>query len=281
MPQRAASGSPPAEGKQASVTAGWTTWISTLAQALLDLLYPPRCPGCGRLGSLFCEHCLALIEPIRPPVCQRCGRPLDAGPAAQPGSECEAVGGRWAVGLCPTCWSAPSPLDGVTAVAVFAHPLRQAIHTFKYEDGRSLAPILGKLMVEAWHAGQLSADVIVPVPLHASRLAERGYNQSALLAHVLGQGVGVAVRPELLVRQRATQPQVGLTAQERRQNVGGAFACRGQVAGQRVVLVDDVCTTGATLEVCASALKEGGAAVVWGFTLARPRWDPTYAEAPG
>lgn len=179
------------------------------------------------------------------------------------------------------CQRTRSPLDGVSAVAVFAHPLREAIHTFKYENGRGLAPILGGLMVEAWQAAGLSADVIVPVPLHASRLAERGYNQSALLAHVLGQGVGVAVRPELLVRQRATQPQVGLTAQERLQNVSGAFACRGQVDGQRVVLVDDVCTTGATLEACASALKEGGAAVVWGFTLARARWEPAYEHTDG
>ena len=127
-------------------------------------------------------------------------------------------------------------------------------------------------MADAWRDAGLSADLIVPVPLHPSRVAERGYNQSTLLADVLSPAVGVPMVEEVLVRQKATLPQVTLGRLERQQNVRGAFACRGDVAGQRIVLIDDVCTTGATLEACAAALRSRGAASVWGFTLARPRW---------
>ena len=242
---------------------GWLSRLSTAGKALLDLLYPPRCVGCGRVGSLFCDACQAQIELIRPPVCRRCGRPLATG------------------GLCPTCQRVPSALDGITSIAIFAHPLRAAIHSLKYGNGIALAAPLGAFMADAWREAGLSADLIVPVPLHPSRVAERGYNQSALLADVLGPAVGVPVAEHVLVRQKATLPQVTLGRSERRQNVRGAFTCRGDVAGQRIVLVDDVCTTGATLEACAAALRSGGVAAVWGFTLARPRWTGPPIEVQG
>ncbi len=235
--------------------ARWLTQLRTAGRALLDLIYPPRCAGCGRVGDLLCEICLAQFEPIRPPVCQHCGRPIPH------------------EGLCRTCQHTPSPLDGIAAAAVFAPPLRDVIHTFKYNNGRGLATPLAQQMAVAWQQGELSADLIAPVPLHAARLAERGYNQSALLARALGPAVGVPVAETLLARQRATLPQVTLGAEARRQNVSGAFVCRGDVAGRRIVLVDDVCTTGATLEACAAALKASGAGNVWAFTLARARWS--------
>jgi ComF family protein len=233
-------------------------------QSLLDLIYPPRCPGCGRIGSAFCESCQDRIEWIRPPVCRRCGCPIPYD------------------GLCTHCQRVPSSLDGVLAAAVFSDPLRQAIHALKYENAMSVAGPLGAIMSGAWRLGSLpEADVILPVPLHSRRQAERGYNQSTLLARILGRSVGVPVDERILVRERATRPQVGLDQSARKQNVEGAFVCRGRVAGRTFAVVDDVCTTGATLEACAGALKASGAALVWGFTLARARWGADQTQEAG
>ena len=132
-------------------------------------------------------------------------------------------------------------------------------------------------MAAAWRQGNFAADVIIPVPLHAARLTERGYNQSALLARILSREVGVPIDETALVRAKATQQQATLNALERRKNVEDAFACRGNVTSKHVVLVDDVCTTGSTLEACAVALRAAGAASVWAFTLARARWEPGFA----
>jgi len=223
---------------------------------VLDVLYPPRCPGCGRMGEVFCAACLRRVEPLPAAACLRCGRP---GPVGQ---------------LCPDCQATPSPLDVILSAAVFAPPLREAIHQLKYENNRSLAEPLSALMAAAWLRLPVQADVIVPVPLHRRRAAERGYNQAALLARGLAEAVGVPVNEGVLARVKPTRQQVGLDRAERALNVAGAFECRGGLAGRRVVLVDDVCTTGSTLQACAQALRRGGATWVGGFTLARARWEP-------
>lgn len=236
--------------------------LAAAGQALLDLLYPPRCAGCGRLGESFCPACQARIEPLPEPACPRCGHP------------------QLSRDLCAACWAVPSALDGIRSAAVFAHPLRDAIHAFKYNNNRDLAQPLGACMAAYWQVAGLTADRIVPVPLHPRRVTERGYNQSALLARVLGRSVGLPVDERVLVRQRATAHQVGLGRAERQQNVAGAFGCRADLAGQRLILIDDVCTTGSTLEACAEALRMAGATSVWGFTLARARWEPGRSDAP-
>jgi ComF family protein len=162
-------------------------------------------------------------------------------------------------------------IDGIRSVAIFAGSLRKAIHRLKYDYVRDLAVPLGEMVVSFWQETPLPADVIVPVPLHPRRVRERGYNQAALLAEQLAQATGIPMACHVLLRHKYTVSQTKLDAEQRRQNVDGAFTCVGsEVRGKRVLLMDDVCTTGATLEASSVALKAGGAQSVWALTLARP-----------
>lgn len=161
-------------------------------------------------------------------------------------------------------------LDGIRSVSPFHGPVEAAIHYLKYRHGRGLAEPLGEWMAAYWREHPLPVDVIVPVPLHPSRLRARGYNQAALLAWALSRWIGLPVDEEALYRTRATASQMRLKAMDRRHNVEGAFYCPpSRMDGRRVLLIDDVCTTGATLEACAYALRAGGAIAVWALTLAR------------
>ncbi len=232
----------------------WSVSWTQLREALLDLLFPPRCVGCGRWGERLCAACLAGVERIRPPVCSRCGRPV-----------------RAAASLCAVCRTYPLTVDGIRSVAYFEGPLREAVHAFKYRGVRTLAQPLAELLVAYQRVYRLPAGMVVPVPLHPQREAERGYNQAALLAHAVGEALALPVAVDVLARVRATPPQVGLNAAERRVNVRAAFVATAAVSGRSVLLIDDVCTTGATLDACAVALKAQGAASVWGLTVARGR----------
>jgi ComF family protein len=168
----------------------------------------------------------------------------------------------------------------VYPATIFVHPIRPAIHAFKYEGATDLAGPLAEWLVATWRLHRLAADLIVPVPLHPKREAERGYNQSVLLARELSERVDVPVAPAELVRSVRTRPQVGLSRDERRANISGAFRCAGKVTDLRIILIDDVCTTGATLEACAAELKSAGAAYVAGLTVARPSFEISSAFFP-
>ena len=148
--------------------------------------------------------------------------------------------------------------------------IRQAIHALKYQGVRAMAPTLGQLLAQFLTQAGLDADLLVAVPLHPKRERKRGYNQSLLLAQATGKAIDRPVEAHALLRLKNTPSQLSLLAEERRDNMEGAFqAEREVVAGARILVIDDVCTTGATLEACAIALKEAGAASVWGVTLAR------------
>jgi ComF family protein len=149
--------------------------------------------------------------------------------------------------------------------------MRQAIHQLKYNNFKALALPLAQLLAEYWQSRSWEVEVIVPVPLHGRRLRERGYNQSALLAQELGRLIDLPVVEDSLLRLRDTIAQVKAPdAEIRRKNVLGVFACRdGKLEGEKVLLIDDVCTTGATLDSCAIALNRAGVGSVWGLTLAR------------
>jgi ComF family protein len=235
-------------------------WID----AGIDLLFPPRCVACSSLGNWLCSTCASSIELLQPPLCGRCGLPLQ-----DPGRG--AVTGRW----CSHCRQLPQEWEGLLAYGYYDGPLREAIHQFKYEDMHCLASILASLMAEGWRrlspAGWLP-QAIVPIPLHPSRQRQRGYNQAALLARELGTHLHCPVVEGALVRVRATAPQVGLGIEERRVNVHRAFRCTNtRLHGRNILLVDDVCTTGATLASACLALKAAGAASVLAYTLARAK----------
>jgi ComF family protein len=223
-----------------------------LREALLDLLFPPRCVGCHREGEWFCAVCRRQAEMIPLPICLHCGHHL---PAGQSCSFCRGL-----------------RIDAIRSVAYFDGALREAIHQLKYGGARVLAEPLGQMLAEYVRQNPMAADLALAVPLHPQRLRERGYNQSQLLAEYLAHQLHIPSSSEILQRLRHTRPQVGLNAQERQQNVAEAFSAEAdQVRGRNILLIDDVCTTGATLEACNAALKAAGARAVWALTLARAR----------
>ncbi len=221
-------------------------------RSLLNLLFPPRCVICHREGEWFCAACRAQVEFITPPICERCGRPLS-------GSECRF------------CLEFPLAIDRLRAVAFFDGALRQAIHCFKYQERPELATVFGNMLGEYVAAHPLPIDVVIPVPLHRERERWRGYNQALLLAREMALQEKHALWYNVIERTRATPPQVGLDLRARRENVRDAFAAGPAVSGANILLVDDVCTTGATMNACAAALKQRGAKFVCGLALARPR----------
>ncbi len=217
-----------------------------------DLLFPPRCVSCSRVGAWLCERCLEQIPRVEPPFCPRCGDRVTV------------------AGLCARCRTAPLRIDRIRSAVYFEGALRSAMHQFKYNGLTALADPLGGLMVAYWQEHPMAIDLVVPVPLHPGRRSERGFNQAALLAQAFARRVGLPVVKGALIRQRETAPQVELDAEERRENVRDAFHCPGDdVRGKHILLVDDVCTTGATLEACSVALERGGAHRVQALTLAR------------
>lgn len=220
-------------------------------QAVLDLLFPPRCQVCGAPdGFPLCGKCWRSFPRLSAPVCQVCGRPLRGPPDL--------------VFTCVRCRHRRDPVR-VRAFGRYEGRLRDAVHALKYRGRLALAEPLGRGLAEVVAADPVlsSADAAVPVPLHPRRHARRGFNQAEELARYLGRPVRTA-----LVRVRDTPSQTELDEDERRRNVRGAFAVRGSVRGLRVVLVDDVVTTGSTLAECAAVLRAAGAAHVGAVAVA-------------
>ena len=188
-----------------------------------------------------------------PPICPKCGEPQASGI------------------LCPSCRQRQTQIDGIRSPYRFDEVIRQAIHQLKYQNLKAISPCLAELLADYLQSNPLPGEAIIPVPLHPRRLRERGYNQSSLLSQELGKLTDLPVIEDCLIRVKQVRPQVKASnVEERRRNVANAFTCRdGRVSGKQIILIDDVCTSGATLESCATALKSRGAASVWGLTLAR------------
>jgi len=227
--------------------------LSRFSEILLDFFFPRYCVGCGSVGDFFCAECLRKLPRIQSFVCPRCGEPQSSGI------------------LCSSCWGRQTEIDGIRFPFRFDGIVRQAIHELKYRNLKAICPSLAQLLADYLQLNPLPADILVSVPLHPRRLRERGYNQSSLLAQELSRIIHLPVNDNSLIRVKDAPPQVRTaSAEERRRNVDGAFVCRDQkLEGECVLLIDDVCTSGATLEACAHAAKDGGAVSVWGLTIAK------------
>ena len=226
--------------------------VTKLKRIALDLLFPQWCIGCGREGNYICDSCRQSLSRILSPICPRCGKPQSDGM------------------LCPACDDENPGIDGIRSPFVFSGVIRQAVHELKYRNLRALAIPMAGLLHDYILDNPVPGEVLVPVPLHRKRLRERGYNQSALVAKQLGKLTGMPVIDDCLIRQHHTPPQARTTnIDERRQNVVDAFSCsNGKLQGKKVILIDDVTTSGTTLNACAETLKKSGIASVWGLVMA-------------
>ncbi|UYN97992.1 MAG: ComF family protein [Enhydrobacter sp.] len=229
---------------------------------LVDVVLPPLCLRCGEIvaepGAL-CAACWPGLAFVAPPHCARCGVPFaeDLGPDA------------W----CAECLNRPPAFRHARAALVYDDDSRRLILPFKHGDRTDLAKACGRWMAQAGAQLAAAADLVVPVPLHWRRLLWRRYNQAGLLAGIVARQTGRRFAPDLLRRRRWTGSQAGLDSRERRRNVRLAFDIHpdwaGELEDKTVLLVDDVLTTGATVEACARVLRRGGARHVDVLTLAR------------
>jgi ComF family protein len=195
----------------------------TLAERVLDQVFPPLCVGCRRVGRWICDQCWPKVSWL------------------PPGSSLPV----------------PAGIHAVVAVAEFDGVAREAVHALKFGERHAIASMMGRLMAEATRAHAI--DLIAPVPLHPSRRRERGYDQAAMLAQHMARTLGAPCRPGLLRRARKTRQQTTLDGIHRQENVRGAFVPGEELHGETVVLVDDVLTTGATMSAAAEASKAAGA----------------------
>lgn len=219
----------------------------------LDVVFPPECTACGREGAWVCAPCLRVLARHLNVACPLCGR----------------CTGRGLV--CTPCRGDSNFLQCVSAFYYSNARVARMVHTLKYGFVTKSAPALASCMARAWNEfGGGSRGLCIPIPLHATRRSERGFNQAELLARECSREIGCTFREDVLVRTRATPPQTELSREDRKSNIRGAFSCvlPSVVQGADVVLIDDVYTTCATLQEAARVLKECGANDVRALTFA-------------
>lgn len=243
------------------------SFLSRSGTGLLDLLLPPRCPSCRTIvpeDGRFCAPCWSALRFLTAPMCACCGLPFayDGGE----GAVCGACAQRQ-----------PASFDSARAALAYNDASAGIVLGLKHGDRSGLARVMAGMMVRAAQPALAEGPILVPVPLHPRRLRKRRFNQSANLARALGALAGAPVMTAALERIRDTPPSQGMTRQQRSQNVRGAIrvpeAARRRIAGAHLLVVDDVMTTGATVEACARALRRAGAARIDIVTFARVTHD--------
>ena len=248
-------------------------WFAGAADALVSVFFPAPCRLCDKVLTQasripICDDCLDAFPRIRGAVCPKCGLPA----------------GEWSLGdgridrsgLCPTCRESEYAFERARSFASYRGLVVRAIGRLKFGRIEPLAEWFADRLVDLARQQDLAGEVVVPVPLHRQRERERGYNQADLIALPLARKLGLPCRSPLLVRTKPRPDKHILTLEERWDSVRGAFATRSgtQVDNVRVLLVDDVMTTGATLDACAKALLGAGAKSVIGLTVARAARNP-------
>jgi len=242
----------------------FSEFAAGMFEGLWSSLWPALCPFCNAPATLpdpgFCPECAAGLRPIAEPLCLVCGRPLN--PASLPPA-----------GVCGFCGQDPPAYELARSFGRYEGVLAQAIRDFKFRPKRVLAPTLGRLLAQADERflDDQKPDAVIPVPLHPRRLRERGFNQAADLARPLARRRRLPILHRALSRRRNTEPQFGLSMPQRLKNLKGAFHVPkpNAVKDKTILLVDDVLTTGLTVNECARALKAAGAKHVLVLTLAR------------
>ena len=238
--------------------------LKRLAGSFLDLCLPRLCAGCRRTWLLshegyWCEDCLAALPWIRSPQCPQCGRPFLKSPDSHDHP-------------CGECLLSLYPFDTARSATIYAGVVRERIHQLKFGAQLHWVPPLVELLAITFESeSPHQIELILPVPLHVKRLRQRGFNQAGLLAKALGRRIGLCVHFDTLVRKHWTEPQTRLNRQERLQNVKDAFlvADPAAIEGKSVLLIDDVFTTGTTINECTKTLKRAGAREVHALTVAR------------
>lgn len=223
------------------------THLRRTADVLLRLLFPPRCVHCERIGVSLCSDCAGDIVRFATPRCPRCDGPRTWR------HHCDV----------------PRTLTKLRTIGPHTGVLRSAVHALKYKGRHDVARPVALLLARRWSDVDLDVAGLVPVPLGRRRRRERGYNQAAVLARELGRILTLPVHTDVLRRVRETRPQVKLTGDERLHNVADAFAAASTARDCAWLLIDDVCTTGATLGACAEALHRAGATDVYATTVTR------------
>lgn len=229
------------------------TFAWGLYRYVLDIFLPPCCVVCNKVETWLCDDCLQEISLFKAPICPQCGRPLS-------GNQ-----------VCRVCNVMPLRAKPIRSAFLFEGHVRDIIHALKYRGATNIVQVLSGKLATAWKYHGMESDVFVPVPLHPNRELKRGYNQAVVIADVLSRELHIPVAKQALVRTRNTASQTKLNRQERQKNVDGAFLCTEStgIIDKRITLVDDVATTGATLDACAATLLDNGAKSVNAFTLAR------------
>lgn len=228
--------------------------VSRVLWLLIDQVFPPVCAGCHAKGSAWCENCQKESDSMSGRVCDCCGKPNPK------------------KNLCYYCLEVQPKYDGARSWGIYQGLLRDGLLELKYKRNLGLGEALAEHLKTRLFAEEWEVDMIVPIPLGRKRRKERGYNQAEILARPLSWQTGLPINSGAIIRQRETRSQVELSRKEREENVAGAFrAFPKEVDGKNILIVDDVMTTGATLNAAAAALKTAGAAKVYALTVGRAK----------
>jgi len=230
--------------------------LHNFSLSVLDWIFPPSCLGCGKEGVFICSKCFSDVNIVPANVCNTCGNFTSK------------------KGYCPQCARYPISYSGFRAFAYYDGVIRKAIQQLKYHNDLGIGRYLSEFILKTYQRTTWDAEIIVPIPIGETKREQRGYNQAERLAKPLAEKLGLEYRPEVLIRIHERYSQVGLNVDERRANVRDAFMARSKyVKGKKVLLVDDVFTSGATMEAASREIIQAGANKVWCITLAKVNHD--------